>query len=96
MTYEIRCSADIGEAIDSVKDILKSVNVSLADFGVNERVKMISDFNFGELNVNRELTKQEIEEIKTLIDAEFIKNQTLHKYHMRVTSITKKGGEQKK
>jgi hypothetical protein len=91
--YNVICTIDTGKAVDSVGSLIKEVNDELSKFGVNEKMECQSEMQIGVLKCNRELSHQEIQDVKTIMQAEFLKNETFRKYDFRVSEIRCKSSQ---
>lgn len=88
--YEIWCSIDFGKSIKSVGEIMKELNATMRECGLHEELTYQGKFSFGTITVNRELSKQELSDMRTLIGGEIMKSELFKKYGIRVESIRSK------
>jgi len=91
--YEIWCTIDIGKSVESVGEILRELNATMRECGLNEEITYQSKFSFGTITVNRELSKQELSDMRTLIGGELMKSDLFKKYGIRVESIRSKSSQ---
>lgn len=91
--YEICCTIDIGKTVDDVGDILKGVNAEMKHWGFDEQLICRGTIIIGTISSNRELTRQELDDMKTLIGAEVMKTPLFSKFGIRVESLKRKSSQ---
>ena len=89
--YEATFRIDVGKAIPAVDELMNSVNDHLSTMGYSERVNCQADIGTMVLSVDRELTKEEENKVKTLLQAEMIES-SLGRYDVRLVGFRRKPG----
>lgn len=88
--YEATFRIDLGKAIPSVGELLKSVNDHLATMGVEERITLQSEVFSFLVQVNRILTEEEEHKMKRIIEAQVITS--MPRQDVRLSSFVRKSG----
>jgi len=88
-TYTAEFHIDLGDAISDVGELVNNINANLSNFGVNEKVKITSNvFNLN-VSVDRELTSEEQEKMKTVLSEQF---EEVAGYKISLVSFGRKSG----
>jgi hypothetical protein len=89
--YEATFRIDLGKAIPAVNELLESVNTTLAECGVEDKITCHAPFpSKMVVSANRELTEEEQHKMKTILEAEIIA--ALPGYDIRLVKFCRKSG----
>lgn len=90
MTYDIEISLDLGEVLQPVGELVNKINDGLAEFGCDEKVSVRSKCVSMTLEVKRELSESEKEQMKSIIISQFAESHPAWK--ARVESFRRQSG----
>jgi len=65
--YKITATLSLSSVLPPIKELIDSMNKSLQNFGIPDKIDITKKLIEGTLTVNRELTNKEIEKVRTLI-----------------------------
>ena len=85
MKYNILLRIDVGDAIDSVGDLMRDLNAGLATFGLSEQIALTSDMSLGTLECDRALTTPEESQVREIIQTQIGKLDFLSQWSPVVT-----------
>jgi hypothetical protein len=83
--YTVKCSLDVGKAVDSVGSLLRELNDALAKSGVQEQLTVRAPWFRIMLTCNRRLTRMEVTKVRQMMQEDLTKH--LGRYAIRIDSI---------
>lgn len=89
-TYLIRFRFDLGQAIEPVGELANELNTHLARMGYDEKLAITSELPALSLQVNRDLTPNEMVTVKSLIEQQF--QSAFSKWNVRLVDFYRKSG----
>lgn len=88
--YEYVATIDVAEAVSSVGALMREVNAELTKFGVSERLTLGAPLTLLTVSCNRELSTQEVDEVKKILDQEAAPR--FRSLHITSTELRRKSG----
>lgn len=85
--YDVICTIDIGKSFAEVGSVIDGINNELAKFGIGEKLVYGSSFKWATITTDRQMTKEELDKMKAILDEHLKNNQVLSQYGIRVESI---------
>lgn len=88
MQYEAKFSLRLRSAIKEVAEVEDSINKSMSEMGYDEKLFAEADIFSTTITVDRELSSEEQNKMKVLLEAQVIKS--MPKYDIRLKSFSRK------
>lgn len=89
--YLFDLTVDLGTVIPEIQEITKSLNATLATCGHTEQVAITQTIGSLEIKITRELTPQEEEEVRKLIENQY--RAELPQWNIRIASPRRQSGK---
>ena len=87
INYKAIFTIDLGQAVQPVGDLIKSINQSMSNFGYDEKLSIESDVLSLNVEVNRELTQVEENKVKDILKESM--TDIMNKHNLRLKSFSR-------
>ena len=91
--YIAKFRLNLAKAITEIDDIVNNINDTLSKCGLNEKMSIHADIFEMNISVDRRLTKDEENTMKTILSERV--SETFIKYEIKMTSFSRKSGKSK-